>query len=78
MGYVLRSFIFRVDGVLKILTLEYRKFPICVTVIASSSPAEGGMGDLLALCIENCDVHHTGYATHRDVVLGIGITLLEA
>ena len=35
--------------VLEVLSFKNRKFAVCVTVVASSSPAEGGMGDLLPL-----------------------------
>ena len=63
--------------VLGVLPLEDGRAPIRVALIGSSSPAEGGMGDLLALGIEYCHVDHTRDPTHRDVVLCVCISFLE-
>ena len=61
------------DRILEILTLEDGELAVGVTVVGSSTPAEGGMGDLLAFGIKHGHVHDTGNTAHTDVVLGIGV-----
>ena len=55
------------------LALKNRELPVCITVVASSSPTEWRMWYLLAFGIEHGHVYDTGYTTHTDVVLGIGV-----